>query len=105
MDHSRVGQLMLNKGRWSDRDIIPEKWIEECMAPCSTAPFYGYLWWLNDLCNGILSGTPKSADCAMGVGMQIIYVDPENDLVVVLRGIEQEKGSEFLRTVLASIDK
>ena len=41
----------------------------------------------------------------MGVGTQIIYVDPENDLVVVARWIEQEKVSEFLRMVLASIEK
>jgi hypothetical protein len=41
----------------------------------------------------------------MGVGTQIIYVDPENDLVVVARWIEQEKVSEFLRMVLASIGK
>ena len=69
------------------------------------APFYGYLWWLNDSRNGLLSGTPKSAYCAMGVGTQIIYVDPENDLVVVARWIEQDKVSEFLRMVLASIEK
>jgi hypothetical protein len=41
----------------------------------------------------------------MGVGTQIIYVDPENDLVVVARWVEQEKVSEFLRMVLASIEK
>jgi CubicO group peptidase (beta-lactamase class C family) len=104
-DHARVGQLMLNKGRWNDEEIIPENWIAECTTPCSIAPFYGYLWWLNDVRNGLLSGTPKSAYCAMGVGTQIIYVDPENDLVVVARWIEQEKVSEFLRMVLASIEK
>jgi CubicO group peptidase (beta-lactamase class C family) len=104
-DHARVGQLMLNKGRWNDEEIIPENWIAECTTPCSIAPFYGYLWWLNDVRNGLLSGTPKSAYCAMGVGTQIIYVDPENDLVVVARWIEQDKVSEFLRMVLASIEK
>ena len=41
----------------------------------------------------------------MGVGTQIIYVDPENDLVVVARWIEQDKVSEFLSMVLTSIEK
>ena len=41
----------------------------------------------------------------MGVGTQIIYVDPENDLVIVARWIEQDKVAEFLKTVLASIKK
>ena len=41
----------------------------------------------------------------MGVGTQIIYIDPENDLVIVARWIEQDKVAEFLNTVLASIKK
>ena len=105
LDHARVGQLMLNGGKWNGEEIIPESWIADCTTPCGIAPFYGYLWWLNAPGTSILSGTPKSAYCAMGVGTQIIYVDPENDLVVVARWIEQDKVSEFLKTVLASIKK
>ncbi len=105
LDHARVGQLMLNKGQWEGKEIIPKTWIAACTTPCSIAPFYGFLWWLNDAQTPILSGTPKSAYCAMGVGTQIIYVDPENDLVIVARWIEQDKVSEFLRIVLASIIK
>ena len=103
LDHARVGQLMLNRGQWNGMEILPETWIRDCTRPCPIAPFYGYLWWLNDPQTTILSGTPKSAYCAMGVGTQIIYVDPENDLVIVARWIEQEKVSEFLQNVLSSI--
>jgi len=103
LDHARVGQLMLNKGSWNGHEIIPEKWVNECLTPCPLAPFYGYLWWLNDPQNGMLPGAPKSAYFAMGVGTQIIYVDPENDLVIVARWIEKEKTTEFVRMVLASI--
>jgi CubicO group peptidase (beta-lactamase class C family) len=103
LDHARVGQLMLNKGSWNGCEIIPEKWVNECLTPCSLAPFYGYLWWLNDPQNGMLPGAPRSAYFAMGVGTQIIYVDPENDLVIVARWIEKEKAAEFVRMVLASI--
>jgi len=103
LDHARVGQLMLNKGSWNGHEIIPEKWVNECLTPCPLAPFYGYLWWLNDPQNGMLPGAPRSAYFAMGVGTQIIYVDPENDLVIVARWIEKEKTTEFVRMVLASI--
>ena len=103
LDHARVGQLMLNKGSWNGHEIIPEKWVNECLTPCPLAPFYGYLWWLNDPQNGMLPGAPRSAFFAMGVGTQIIYVDPENDLVIVARWIEKEKAAEFVRMVLASI--
>ena len=104
LDHARVGQLMLNKGSWNGCEIIPEKWVNECLTPCSLAPFYGYLWWLNDPQKGMFPGAPRSAYFAMGVGTQIIYVDPENDLVIVARWIEKEKAAEFVRMVLASIE-
>ena len=104
LDHARVGQLMLNKGQWNGVEIISEKWVNECLTPCQIAPFYGYLWWLNDAKRGMFPGAPHSAFCAMGVGTQIIYIDPENDLVVVARWIEKEKISEFVRMVLKSIE-
>jgi hypothetical protein len=34
---------------------------------------------------------------------QIIYIDPENELVIVARWIEKEQMPEFVRMVLASI--
>ena len=52
---------------------------------------------------GMFPYAPNSAFCAMGVGTQIIYIDPENDLVIVARWIEKEKVPEFVRMVLASI--
>ena len=104
LDHARVGQLMLNKGQWNGVEIISEKWINECLTPCPIASFYGYLWWLNDSKRGMFPGAPHSAFCAMGVGTQIIYIDPENDLVIVARWIEKEKVPEFVRMVLASIE-
>ena len=51
----------------------------------------------------MLPGAPRSAYFAMGFGTQIIYVDPENDLVIVARWIEKEKAAEFVQMVLASI--
>ena len=103
LDHARVGELMLNQGSWNGCEIISEKWVNKCLTPCSLAPFYGYLWWLNDPQNGMLPGAPRSAYFAMGVGTQIIYVDPENDLVIVARWIEKEKAAKFVQMVLASI--
>jgi len=103
LDHARVGQLMLNKGWWNGSEIIPEEWIDECLVPCPISPIYGYLWWLNDGQSGMFPSAPKSAFYAMGVGTQIIYIDPENELVIVARWIEKEKMPEFVNLVLASI--
>ena len=104
LDHARVGQLMLNKGWWNGREIIPEKWVDACLTPCPLSPVYGYLWWLNAAEIGMFPGAPTSAFYAMGVGTQIIYIDPENELVVVARWIEKDKMPDFVRMVLASIE-
>jgi CubicO group peptidase (beta-lactamase class C family) len=48
-------------------------------------------------------GAPTNTYCAMGVGTQIIYVDPDNDLVVVARWIEKDKVSEFIKLILAAV--
>ena len=103
LDHSRVGQLLLNKGWWNGRQIIPEKWVDECLTPCPLSPVYGYLWWLNDAKEGMFPNAPSSAFYAMGVGTQIIYIDPENELVIVARWIEKDKMPDFVNMVLASI--
>jgi hypothetical protein len=39
----------------------------------------------------------------MGNGTNMIYVDPENDLVVVARWIENNAVNEFVQRVLGSI--
>src|SRR5690606_36371618 len=48
LELARIGHLMLNDGRWKDRQVVPEAWVHESVKP-SQAPRgnYGYLWWLN----------------------------------------------------------
>ena len=55
-DLAKIGQLMLQKGRWEGRQIIPEWWVAACTAnhvPVTNFsivtddnPGYGYQWWL-----------------------------------------------------------
>jgi hypothetical protein len=41
----------------------------------------------------------------MGNGTNMIYVDPENDLVIVARWIEREACDGLIRRVLASLTR
>jgi len=48
-DRARFGQLFLQNGKWGDRQIIPETWVEESTRSNSTlAPGigFGYSWWV-----------------------------------------------------------
>ncbi len=46
-DQARIGLLMLRRGEWGGRRILPESWIDESLRPCALNPVYGLLWWLN----------------------------------------------------------
>lgn len=43
----KVGQLMLNKGKWKDKQIVSEHWVIASTTPSQLAPYYGYLWWID----------------------------------------------------------
>ena len=88
-DLSKIGLLLLNKGKWDERQIVSENWIT-----ASTSPIvedvkrdkkhkigYGYQWWIPEHTNG------KSVIySANGFGGQFLMVAPEYELIVVFNG-------------------
>ena len=83
-DLARFGLLILNKGRWGDRQLVPEQWLKDATQVSDHGPDYGYLWWLNTKGQQWPSA-PKSSFAAIGNGGNVIWIDPEHDLVVVWR--------------------
>lgn len=88
-DMAKLGQLMLQRGRWGDRRLVSESWVATSVSPhvkrTSNQDHYGYLWWV------------KGADYAgmfeaVGRGGQRITVWPARDLVVVWTGGGFEPG-------------
>ncbi|PIT02565.1 penicillin-binding protein [Bradyrhizobium nitroreducens] len=83
-DMVKIGQLVLAGGRWNDRQIVSQAWIDASTRPRleATGPyFYGYLWWLGRSLHG---GREIHWDAALGRGGQSIRVVPELDLVVAV---------------------
>ncbi len=101
-DHARIGQLVLQKGRWNGREILPETWIEEMTAPSPCNPDYGYLWWLNTRRKRFPSA-PASSVFALGAGSHAIWIEPETEIVMVVRWIRQECFDELIRLVMESL--
>ncbi len=81
-DLARFGLLILNKGNWNGKQLVSRKWIEDATTPSAHGPDYGYLWWLNTTGQHWPSG-PKSSFAAIGAGGNIIWIDPEHDIVLV----------------------
>ncbi|MAD96368.1 MAG: serine hydrolase [Flavobacteriaceae bacterium] len=83
-DMAKIGQLVLNKGKWNGQQIVSEKWIEESTTPKTkiTGIDYGYLWWNIPF----KFGDKTIAKTATGNGGQYIMVFPELEMVAVFTG-------------------
>lgn len=109
-DLLRFGQLLLQKGRTANREVVAESWIDAGTTPqfgwreqygAQRGTTYGYLWWL--------AQPPATvATFAWGYGGQFAYVVPSLDLVVVAttqwQGISAEQNpTSFAGQVLTVI--
>ena len=84
-DLAKIGQLIVARGRWDSRMIVPARWIEDSIAPQIGAAdrlfFYGYHWWLG---RSLVDRKEVTWASAVGFGGQRLYVVPALDLVVVV---------------------
>ena len=100
-DHARLGLLMARGGRWGNRQILPEAWVADMFAPSPTNASYGYLWWLNQGA-ARRPAAPASSVFAVGAGSNMIWIDPDHDLVTVLRWIDGKAVGGFLSRLMAA---
>jgi len=92
IDMAKLGQLMLDDGRWQGRQVVPAAWIRQMSTPSAkaTAQDYGYYCWVNH----IVESEPEFG--AMGFKGQFITVLPKEHAVVVMTSILPTDGG--LRT-------
>jgi len=83
-DHARFGYLVLRNGRWKDQQLLSERWMKLLQQPAQAKADYGAMWWLNTD-RARIPAAPASSFYAAGFGGNYIYVDRENDLLIVLR--------------------
>jgi CubicO group peptidase (beta-lactamase class C family) len=100
-DHARFGLLIGRKGLWNGRQLVSRDWIERSLTPSPTLGNYGYLWWL---ARGPAArpGLPETAFSALGAGSNVIWVEPEQDIVAVLRWINGASTEGFIDRLLAA---
>lgn len=99
-DMARFGLLFLRNGKWNDQQIISDTWIKMATEPSTALKDYGYLWWLNSTKKW--KNIPNNVFWAAGYGGNYIIVDRENDLVIVLRWVNN-KVEDVLDQVYLSL--
>ena len=101
-DMARFGYLFLRNGSWKGKEIVSPKWIAMARTPGSANKGYGFMnWFLNG--EPEFPSAPLTAVTFQGNGSNIIYIDWDNDLVVVVRWIRQRSFNDFIGQVIAAI--
>jgi CubicO group peptidase (beta-lactamase class C family) len=81
-DMLRFGYLLLNEGRWQDRQIVPAEYVRLCSRTSEYNPHYPYSLQFNVNTNGDVKELPRDAHWKSGSGGHALYVVPSLDLVV-----------------------
>lgn len=102
-DMARFGYLTLRRGRWRDRQLLSERWVQMALTPTSAQPTYGFMNWFLNTNRKLWPSAPATAFAHLGNGTNIIYVDPEHDLVAVVRWIDNGAVDGFIQRLLASL--
>jgi hypothetical protein len=104
-DMGRFGLLTLHRGNWNGKQLLSEAWVRQALTPTSAQPTYGYCNWFLNTDHKLLPSAPVTAFAHIGNGTNFIYVDPEHDLVAVVRWIENASMDGMVKRILAAWKK
>jgi CubicO group peptidase (beta-lactamase class C family) len=82
-DLMKIGVMMLDRGRWQGRQVVPAAWIAQSTKPhIMTDPVggYGFQWWSISTPR---QGKELAVTAAIGNGGQRLFLVPDLDLSVV----------------------
>ena len=101
-DLARFGLLILNRGKWDKRQLVPAEWLKNAVTPSEHGPDYGYLWWLNTQKKQWPSG-PATSFAALGNGSNCIWIDPDHDIVLVWHWYRNQAMDGMVQRIVAAV--
>ena len=104
-DMARFGLLSMNRGKWKDKQLVSQDWINQALTPTPVKPGYGFMNWYLNKDKKLLPSAPANAFIHLGNGANIIYVDPSNELVMVVRWIDSRKLDAVVRELLKALKR
>ena len=105
-DLARIGQMMLNKGKWRGMQVVPASWVAQSTSIVSKfkgGGGFGYMWWIED--ENQEPKVFKEAFSARGVDGQRLTVIPRLDMVVAhlprRGGAKKMKNADYKKLLTA----
>lgn len=97
-DFAKLGKLVLNRGRWGDKQVVPQNWLDDALTPhvsIDQEMGYGYQWYITK------SLGEYATFAARGNGGQYLTVIPGLNLVVAVMAGGYNKGGGVSAAVLS----
>lgn len=89
---SKVGQCVLDSGRWKGSQVVSKVWIEQMTTPRVTDMYgsqFGYLWWMDPI---------RGMTFMSGHGGQYVFILPAKQLVITMTSEVNTQGEfQFTR--------
>jgi CubicO group peptidase (beta-lactamase class C family) len=114
-DMAKIGQLVLNYGKWEERQIVPAAWVEKSTRPqVAESVFfdYGYHWWCRSAKNQPCWEDPddrigEHPDIALALGFagQFIMVIRDLNMVVVTTASDYGDYSVALKKIQLAVEE
>ncbi|MEZ4902185.1 MAG: serine hydrolase [Spirosomataceae bacterium] len=99
-DMARFGLLTLHRGNWNGQQLLSEQWVKQATTPTPAQPTYGYMNWFLNTGQKPLPSAPANVYYHVGNGTNVVYVDPDHELVMVVRWIENSALDGIVKRVL-----
>ena len=99
-DMARFGLLTLHRGNWNGHQLISQQWVQQALTPTPAKTDYGYMNWFLNTGKKMLPSAPVTAFMHIGNGANFIYVDPEHELVMVVRWIDTRAMDGVVKKML-----
>lgn len=109
-DQARLGLLGLHRGQWEGEQLLSDAWFAASLTPTDVAPGYGYMNFFLNAQEGTaaalrVANAPETSFAYLGAGTNMVFIDPEHDIVAVVRWIESGARSEFIERLMDAIEE
>lgn len=91
-DMIKWGLLVMNGGKWKDKQLVPAEFVDKATDKIHTNPqgtSYGFFWWRHEV---EIDGKTYDCKSGRGAGGQFILMFPEIDLLVVITAHQKGMG-------------
>ncbi len=104
-DMARFGLLIENGGLWNGKRILSEEFLKMAETPTPVQPTYGFMNFFLNTERKLYPRAPEGTIAFLGNGTNLVFIDKKENLVIVVRWIDNSRIDEFLGLVYTALEK